>query len=242
MDIASCKKEVWDGREALSISAAGYSALVVPSLGANVIYLTYTHQKNIVDILRTPPDSRTLLDDPYAYGIPILLPANRVGGGSYQWDGITYTFPQNYPNGVHIHGVLHGREWPVTDYGIINNKTAWVRLELDTAKDNDLRKHFPVDVVFRLDITLDSQGLLHTFTVCNNSSHAFPVGLAYHTAFRVPFCQDAADTRLTIPIEARCVDSPADRLPSGETIALDDIEARLASPGGAVRSLPLFSQ
>jgi aldose 1-epimerase len=165
---ARCEKVIWSGREAFRLYAAGYESVVVPSLGANVISLRATVNGQTVDILRTPPDGETLLNDPYAYGVPILFPANRVAGGKYSWDGVEYSFPKNYPNNVHIHGVLHNREWPVAGFGAENSR-AWVRFTLDTDQDSGLFQHFPVSMAIHLEITLSENGLTHSFTVRNKS-------------------------------------------------------------------------
>ena len=224
---------IWQARKALLLLAAGYQALLVPSLGANVISLKAALDGRELDILRTPPNAETLLSDPYAYGIPVLFPANRVAGGYYECDGVRYEFPQNYPNGVHIHGVLHNREWPVTGYGAQAGR-AWVRLTLSTQTDDALRSHFPIPMVIHLDISVSDEGLAHRFTVENHSADKrLPVGLAYHTAFRVAFDGDCDSVRLHVPITGRCTDDPTDRLPNGKTIALNDFESRIATPQGA---------
>lgn len=228
-----CEATTWSGREALHLCAAGYEATLVPSLGANVISLKGKIQEHHVDILRTPPDAQTLLDDPYAYGIPILYPANRVQNGYYTWDGITYSFPRNYPNDVHIHGVLHNRAWPVDSYGTKNGK-AWCRLVLDTRTDDELWINFPIPMRICLEVSIDKEGLHHLFTVENHSNeHELPVGLAYHTALRVALCGDEDNVTLHVPLCGRCTDDPLDRLPNGNTIPLNDFESRIASAEGA---------
>ena len=59
-------RTVWDSREAVSLRAGQYEALVVPSLGANVLQLLYhdREQGRTLDILRTPDQAQTLLNDP----------------------------------------------------------------------------------------------------------------------------------------------------------------------------------
>lgn len=229
----ACERITWSGREALHLSAAGYEAIVVPSLGANAIVLQTEASGHRIDILRTPPDDLTLLNDPFAYGIPILFPANRVAGGEYSWDGVTYRFPRNYPNDVHIHGVLHNRAWPVDDFGTADG-VAWACFSLDTETDVALQNHFPVPMRIRLKISLSERGLTHRFTVENKSEDKeIPIGLAYHTAFNVDFCGKSDGVRLHVPLLARCTDDPTDRLPNGQTTVLDSFEARLASPEGA---------
>lgn len=232
MKSEGCQGMIWSGREALHLFAAGYEAIVVPSLGANVISLSTVIQGRTVDILRTPANAQTLLNDPYAYGIPILFPANRVAGGEYCWDGITYRFPRNYPNDVHIHGVLHNRQWPLESTGFSQGK-AWARFTLDTEKDEALHSHFPLPMAIHLEISLSHQGLRHLFVVENKSKDKeLPVGLAYHTAFRVDFCGKEQGVKLHVPILAHCTDDEINRLPNGKTEPLNDFERRMSSPDG----------
>jgi aldose 1-epimerase len=234
MMVIGCEKINWDGLEALELRAFDYGAWIIPSLGANVIRLWYDGSEGNFEVLRTPPTTAVFLSDPFAYGVPVLFPANRVSGGFYEWDGVRYQFPQNQPNGMHIHGVLHNRPWPLVSYHY-NRKGAFARLELDTREDRDLRKAFPVDILFRLDISLTRNGLEHRFSVENRGEHSFPVGLAYHTAFRIPFKTGTPheNIRMFLPIEARCIDDPVSRLPTGAVVPLDDFEQRIASVDGA---------
>lgn len=223
----------WSGREGIRLFAAGYEAVVVPSLGANAISLKVNVGGNSLDILRTPPSDEALLEDPYAYGVPILFPANRVAGGGYHWAGVDYRFPKNYPNDVHIHGVLHNRDWPVYKAGAEDGR-AWVEFTLDTDQDEALRAHFPVSMAIHLNICLSHMGLTHRFTVENKSSEQeIPVGLAYHTAFRVDFCAGLEDVKLHVPLLKRCTDDPVDRMPDGKTEPLNDFEARVAAKEGS---------
>ena len=230
--MAECKQIVWSGRDGYLLHASGYKAVVVPSLGANVVALYSEFEGHSLDILNTPADDKALIDDPYAYGVPVLFPANRVAGGSYCWDGVTYTFPQNYPNGVHIHGVLHNRPWPVQDCGTTQER-AWIRLGMNTKVDAQLRSHFPIDMAISLEISVSPKGLTHLFTVTNDSDRELPVGLASHTAFRVRFAGNPSAVRLSVPLLARCTEDGRDRLPDGRTAALDDFEQRIASARGA---------
>jgi aldose 1-epimerase len=234
MIAASCDKTSWDGLEALELRAFDYGACIIPSLGANVIRLWYERPGGNFEILRTPPNAAVFLSDPLAYGTPILFPANRVSDGFYEWDGIRYQFPQNQPNGIHIHGVLHNHSWPLILYHH-NREGSFARLELDTRKDAELWQAFPMDILFRLDIRLTRNGLEHRFTVENRGKREFPAGLAYHTAFRIPFRAGAPreTIRMFLPLEARCIDDPASRLPTEGTVPLDDFEQRIASAEGA---------
>lgn len=223
----------WDKRDAIVLRAGRYEALAVPSLGANVLKLTCRHPcGKQIDILRTPSCAQALLHDPYAYGIPVLFPANRIAGGEYSYDGVTYRFPQNYPNGVHIHGVVHNRAWRLAGTETCDGE-ARATFELST-KDPSLRTHFPIDLTLKLKCVLNKNGLLQRFVLCNESDVTMPFGLAYHTAFRVPFVQggQASDVRLRLPLEGLCADDPVDRLPSGNVRPLSRYEAGFTTPAG----------
>ena len=228
-----CEEIIWSGKAAFEFSAGNYGALVVPSLGANVLGLWYISGSERFEILRTPANAGTLLDNPFVYGIPILFPANRVADGFYEWDGIRYEFPRNSSNNMHIHGVLHNRPWNVTRRWS-DSKGVWVRMAPDSEFDGGLKRFFPIDVRIHLDIGLSKDGLVHLFTVENRSKNSFPIGLAYHTAFNVPFSRtsNAQNIRISVPIKARCIDDPVSRLPAGGVQELNELEKRIASPEG----------
>jgi len=237
----NCKQFSWSNREAYELTAGSYVAWLIPSLGANVLRLWYECGGERFELIRTPPNAETLLNDPYAYGIPVLFPANRVADGYYEWEGIRYTFPQNYPNGVHIHGVLHDRPWTVKRCWS-DTDNAWVRLEINTADDEELRRSFPLEIAIGLEIGISEKGLVHLFTVTNHSEHSFPVGLAYHTAFNIPFCLSSTpeDVCIRVPLIDRCTDDPVNRLPTGKTQGLDELEERIAAnEGGFPLAKPL---
>lgn len=234
MDKPSYSLIKWDNLHAIQLNAYGYEAIIVPSLGANVIKLTYnSEEKGYYNIIRTPSSAETLRKDPFAYGIPILFPPNRIKDGQYTYDDITYDYPRNYPNNVHIHGILHNNPWQLVESKCDRDSAAAV-LEINTVANPNIFKCIPVNITFRLENTLSSKGLLQRFKVINNSTHIFPFGLAYHTSFNVPFRNEATreDIRLQIPILARCADDEVDRLPNGECIPLNPFEEGLASPSG----------
>ncbi len=230
---ATCAWEKWSGHDALRLTGFGYETLLVPDLGANTVQLTYREGNTLLNILRNPGSDRDLLLNPYEYGVPVLFPPNRLSGAGYSWDGVDYRFPVNSPGQMHIHGVLHGRPWPVADCGADEHK-AWARLALDTDKDAALRSHFPVPMEIVLEIELTKDGLGHRFTVNNNGDrHEIPVALAYHTAFSVAFGGDAGSVRLHVPIEQRGVGHADTMLPTGQFQALDGYEKQIASEEGA---------
>lgn len=235
MNTTCSDKILWDGLDAVQLKAGAYEALIVPQLGANVIKLSYAADGRNFEIIRTPENARTLIDDPYAYGIPVLFPANRIKGGKYTYDSVTYRYPPNYPNDVHIHGVLHNNPWKIKSM-LCDGDKAVCTLMIRTCDSDLISSCIPVDITFELENILSGQGLVQRFTVINHSEHIFPFGLAYHTAFNVPFTQDRdpGHIRLHLPIKGVCANDGPDQIPTGRIEALSEFEKDIAGVNGAM--------
>ena len=66
------------GLQAVEFSKGDYTALLVPSVGANLVRLANTRLG--VEILRTPAadEAETFLGRPQVFGLPVLFPPNRI--------------------------------------------------------------------------------------------------------------------------------------------------------------------
>ena len=102
--IRSCE---WHGTQAVEFTKRDYTALLVPSVGANLVRLAHTRLG--VEVLRTPSEREhdEFLRHPHVYGVPILFPPNRIADGRFRFDGREYRFPITRPeeNNYH-HGIL----------------------------------------------------------------------------------------------------------------------------------------
>ena len=69
--IRSCE---WHGTQAVEFTKRDYTALLVPSVGANLVRLAHTRLG--VEVLRTPSEREhdEFLRRPHVYGVPILFP------------------------------------------------------------------------------------------------------------------------------------------------------------------------
>ena len=81
------------GLQAVEFSKGDYTALLVPSVGANLVRLANTRLG--AEILRTPAadEVETFLGRPQVFGLPVLFPPNRIEDGRYTFDGRTYQYP-----------------------------------------------------------------------------------------------------------------------------------------------------
>ena len=84
------KKIDFCGLEAVYMEAGGYEAVMIPSIGANMVKLY--HKEKDIDILRypTPEDVEIFKTRPQVFGMPLLFPPNRIEDGTYSYEGKVY--------------------------------------------------------------------------------------------------------------------------------------------------------
>lgn len=216
------------GTRAVCFSHSGYSALFLPEMGANLISLKYHN----IDILNSPNSLSDMLNEPYSYGIPLLCPPNRIQGARFCYDGKEYKFPSNLADGSHLHGVLHNTSWEIESLGA-DATHAYVVAVCDGSNSEQIRNCIGDGILFRIDYQLSKEGLKQLVSVQNQSRHIFPLGLAFHTAFKVPFCENSSvdDVLLQLPISTRCRLNQETFLPELVDDPLSDIELSIASQG-----------
>ena len=60
-------------------------AILVPSLGSNLLSLKYKHKD--IELLRTPDSVEEYKKASILYGMPILFPPNRIEDGQFTYKG-----------------------------------------------------------------------------------------------------------------------------------------------------------
>ena len=118
----------WKGMECIQLCAGGYTALIAPGIGSNVLRLH--DDANGVEFFRwdennTPEDIKQSAE---VWGLPTLYLPNRFADGVLKTSDAAYQLPVNEaaPFHNHIHGFLHKREHNVVAYSA-NEEGAWLR-------------------------------------------------------------------------------------------------------------------
>lgn len=226
-----------------------YTAKILPQRGANCISLT--HKPSGADVLRTCAKYSDFVDDnPYLYGMPILFFPNRITGGRFTFEGREYTLPINEPStGCAIHGVIHETPFALTEQSE-NSATFLYR-----ATEKQPYLTFPHAFTFTVHYELGNDGLTQRVSVKNDSALDMPMGLAYHTTFRLPFLKNGKleNVRLTLPVGTEyerdmrdysmtwnTIDDPAfrDAIGKGKICPAENVISRhFARPAGAKMKL-----
>ncbi len=183
--VTEAKRNNWNGVQSVELKAGGYQATILPGFGANCIELK--HLDIGADILRTPPSMTAMENRPHVYGIPFLFPPNRISGGSFTYKDRTYSFPVNEPDrGNHIHGYLAHSGFEVEKLESTDNQAS-VLLSFSSENDNGFYSNFPNRFTATVEYVLSDAGLNHTVVIKNQSDFPLPMGIGFHTAFRIPF-------------------------------------------------------
>lgn len=162
------EKISFHGIEAVALEAGGYEAILIPSVGANVVKLY--HPERGVDILRTPDAAQmeVFREHPPQFGMPLWF----------------------------YHGMLNAQPFVVTKT-IMGDDSVEIEAAFYSNRVNDaIYRHFPHEFECRMTFVLSDRGLEQTVTFINDSDTDMPLGVGFHTPIRVPFQQEPGEYRI----------------------------------------------
>ena len=223
----------FNGLPAVQFAAGGYEALLVPSVGANVVRLK--HLATGIEILRTPAadEIENFKERPQIYGLPLLFPPNRIADGTYTFDGRQYQYPITIPaqNNYH-HGIIKSQPFSVCRAEEGDGYAEVEAVYYCNAVNDAIFCNFPHQFTCRMIFRLDDKGLLQTTVFENHSDKDMPVGMGFHTPIRVPFTPDgkAENYRLRLSAGKR-MEMNERTLPTEKLMELAPAEAPLREGG-----------
>lgn len=210
--------------DCVQLEAGGYTALIAPQVGSNVIRLR--DQKNQIEFFRFSPDNdvSTLIQSAEVWGLPTLYLPNRFADGVLKTSDAVYQLPVNEkaPYNNHIHGFLHKRTHTVTEHQADVN-CAWCKTEYIYDERDEFFSYLPIKFKAEFLFTLSACGLEYAFTLTNLSDKQMPISVATHTTINSPFVDHAKEEhqRIIAPIGKRWVLNER-CLPTGEFIDLTE--------------------
>ena len=222
----------WNGLQAVEFSKGDYTALLIPSVGANLIRLANT--KLGVEILRTPTaeEVETFKSRPQIFGLPLLFPPNRIEHGRYEFEGRTYQYPitiekeQNYH-----HGIIKGEPFVVSKAEEDEDSVKIECRYYSNAANDAIYKDFPHAFKCKIVYKLSHKGLKQEVVFSNRSEQNMPVGVGFHTPIVIPFAGgEAADYRMRVAVGEQ-VELNERNLPTGNKLPLDEKWAKLREGG-----------
>ena len=222
----------WNGLQAVEFAKGDYTALLIPSVGANLVRLANTRLG--VEILRTPAadEIETFKSRPQIFGLPLLFPPNRIADGHYTFEGRDYQFPiVNEKEHNYLHGILKGLPFVVSK---IEEDDERVKVECRYYSNlfhDAIYRHFPHAFKCKVIFKLSAKGLKQEVTFSNRSETRMPVGVGFHTPICIPFAGgEAADYAMRVAVGEQ-VELDGRNLPTGKKLPLSEQFAKLRDGG-----------
>ena len=226
------RKIDWYGLEAVEFSKGDYTAMLIPSVGGNLVRLANT--KLGVEILRTPTEEEieTFKSRPQIFGLPLLFPPNRIENGRYEFEGRTYQYPitiekeQNYH-----HGIIKGEPFVVSK---VEEDDEAIKVECryySNVANDAIYKDFPHAFKCKIVYMLSAKGLKQEVVFSNRSEQNMPVGVGFHTPIVIPFAGGEASDYLMRVAVGEQVELSERNLPTGKTLPLNEKWAKLREGG-----------
>lgn len=230
------EKISWNGLEAVLMESNVYQAVVIPSVGANLVKL-YNKEKK-VDILRYPePDEMDVFQSrPQIFGVPLLFPPNRIEDGTYRFENKTYQFPITIPNQHNYHhGIIKSEKFVVSKTRISSDAVEVEAVFYSNRINDAIFSNFPHEFICKIRFILTDNELTHIVSFQNNGTDSMPLGVGYHTPIRLPFMNDSDKEDYKLRLSAGKRWELSDRsLPTGKLLDLNEEEALLRTEGMTV--------
>jgi aldose 1-epimerase len=235
------EKISWFGVEAVLMETDVYEAVVIPSVGANLVRLYNKALK--VDILRTPTEAEmeTFGTRPQIFGVPLLFPPNRIEDGKYSFGGKSYQYPITIPaqNNYH-HGIIKSEVFYITRTRISPDAVEVEATYCSNCINNAIYTDFPHEFCCKIRFILTDNELTHIISFTNMGTDTMPLGVGYHTPIRLPFMENSSKADYKLRLSAGNRWELTDRsLPTGNLLELTEEEQQLRNEGMTVTGKPI---
>lgn len=155
------------------IKNAQWRAVINPNFGANIVRLFYEGQF----VYNPLCDEDKLNENPFIYGSPILLPANRTANGKFIFESTEYTLPVTEKNSnANLHGFLYKQKFNITDY---NDHSIALKF-----KNKGEIYPFPFEI--KVMYSANGGSFCQRYEIVNTGKTTMPFTFALHTTFVEP--------------------------------------------------------
>ncbi|WP_197081120.1 aldose 1-epimerase [Gordoniibacillus kamchatkensis] len=173
-------EEARDGYSTVVLAdrATDSSVAVVLDIGCNIIGCRLQGH----EVIASPPHIRDLAGRSSEFGVPLLWPPSRIPGGTFAFQGRTYTFPLNEGRN-HLHGEIRYLPWEVTALAADEQEGASVTAEFRFDRFDEVFAYYPHRVVLRLTVRLCGNRLSGLLEAVNEGDDEAPAGFGLHPYF-----------------------------------------------------------
>jgi aldose 1-epimerase len=191
---------------------------IAPTVGANLYKIFLKDSKQ--SILRSPQSLEDFKQNSIYYGIPVLIPPNRIRNATFKFNNQLFNFPVNTDQGHHIHGLSLGRKWRFLSLED-NPDYSSITFSFDVIDHEDLFSIFPFKLQFEYTIKLLQSSIETNLVIKNLDKIAIPVGAGFHTWFNL--LGGSNKWHLQLPFE-KVWELDEESFPTGNLLKSDQID------------------
>ncbi len=202
----------------LTDKATNSHAKVIPCFGNNCFSFSREICGKQIDILESPPDLKTLTQNNFRFGNPVLFPfPNRIRRGEFTFEGREYAFELNPSDGKGnwIHGFVINRPWQVEDSGTCRELGAYLTCSFNSTRFPEIGKQFPFPFMVTMTYSLKDGILTISVDMKNIGDGNMPMGFGIHPYFHAPLGPDSTAADCTIRVPANKYWELVECLPTG---------------------------
>jgi aldose 1-epimerase len=205
----------WQGVPAYVLENDQFAVTLLPTIGSNMIRMWDKVANR--DVLRVPDTLDAILEQPGHFGIPMMMPPNRIRHGAFDFDGRHYQLAVNTPQGHHIHGIVRSRAWNVVRTDESDGKLA-IMTSFRSTDYPELAEQYPHDLTIEVTYTLSPTGLFQEVAATNHSALSAPFGFGVHTWFML----DGEPDKWTFQLPVESIWQLDDEaMPTGQLLQLE---------------------
>lgn len=180
----------YQGFDSVKLSFNQYDAIIMHGRGCNIVELNDT--ANHLSLLHFPEsgEEAEFKASPQRFGSVVLFPPNKIAEGTFTHNGVRYSLKEH---GIPIsHGLL--KEYPFTpENSMETDDGIYVKFSFNSM-DSIYYKAFQWLFECCFEFKLSPLGLMQRFSIYNMGKTEIPLGVGFHTSFRIPqndsFCKE----------------------------------------------------
>lgn len=172
----------YHGYDAVELSFNKYKSSILYGRGCNII--EFKDISRNLSFLHFPEsgEEEEFLRSPQRFGSAILFPPNKIAGGTFTRNNIRYSFSEH--NIPVSHGLLKEFPFELIDSHATDSSVS-VKFRYNSQNDiYDTAFNWLFECFFEFE--LSDNGLVQIISFQNNGSAPIPLGIGFHTAFRIP--------------------------------------------------------
>ncbi|MGN0513400.1 MAG: aldose 1-epimerase [Lachnospiraceae bacterium] len=212
----AAEKVIYAGYPSLKLSFNNYEVIITYGKGCNIVeFKDISRNISFLHFPENDDEVKEFSTAPQRFGSAVLFPPNKLTQGQINWNKTCYDLEANgIPS---AHGLL--KEFPYNlDEIVETDDSILIKFSFNSV-DSPYNAAFNWLFTVSFEFCLSDEGLTQTITIENTGSTIIPLGVGFHTSFRIPENDDYQPLDYTIYVTSDKQWELSDGFPTGRLIS-----------------------